>query len=133
MAPMTTATIASVQNVNGASPCSRYIVCRTFLSVIVDVLSREELFDEAETAHVGHSLRIENAVEMVAFVLHDARVESLGDTVDGIALLVRARIAKLRVARHHAAHAGNREAALPSFLDVAGEERDLRVHEHGER
>src|SRR5881394_3508059 len=110
MKPMITATIASVQSVNGASPCSRYIVWTTFLSVIVDLLPGEELFDESEAAHVGHSLRVEDAIEMVALVLHDARVESLGETVDGVAFLVRAGIAKLRVARHDPAHARNREA-----------------------
>src|SRR6187402_2621921 len=87
-------------------------------SVVGNLLAGEELFDEAEAAHVGHPLRIKNAVQVIALVLHHARMEALGHAIDGIALLVEARVAKLRVAGHDAAHAGHREAALPPFLHL---------------
>src|SRR5436189_5005004 len=67
-------------------------------SVVLQVLAREKLLVEAEARQVRHALRVQDTVEVVALVLHDARVEPLGDAVDGIALLVEAGVAQLRVA-----------------------------------
>jgi hypothetical protein len=41
---------------------------------------------ENEFGQVGHALRIEDAVEMVTFVLNDAGVETLGHALDRLAV-----------------------------------------------
>src|SRR5687768_14366863 len=89
------------------------------ISVICDLLVGKELPGETERAHVGHALRIQDAVQVVALVLDHARVESFGDALYRIAILVGPRVAQLGVAGNHAAHARHREAALPVALHVA--------------
>src|SRR5262245_5937356 len=115
-----TATTDSDHSVKGASACSRYMMCVTLvgasrpescsISVIGYFLPREELLVEAQLRKVGHALRIQDAIEVVALVLHDARMEAVRLALERIALDVEAGIAQLRVAGHDAAHAGHREA-----------------------
>src|SRR5688572_22502633 len=100
---MITATRDSVQIVKGEMACSRYRMCAVrvgaarpascSMSVIGDLLVGKELLGEAEGAHVGHALGIEDAVEVVALVLDHPGVEALGLALDGIALLVEAGVA----------------------------------------
>src|SRR5882762_3199047 len=82
------------------------------------------LIEEHEQARVGHPLRVENAVEMVAFVLHDAGVEAFDLALDRLAVRRRAAITDASVARHRAAQAGDRQATLPAELDAAGQRLD---------
>src|SRR5262245_61121289 len=44
-----------------------------------------QLLGEGERGEVGHALGIEDAVEVVALVLHDAGVEAAGFAVDALA------------------------------------------------
>src|SRR6185312_10674046 len=111
--------------------CNRYITCvvpvggsadGTWAASLIDeILPGEQLFVEAELGEVGHPLRVEDAVQVVALVLHHARVETLGLALDGLAVLVVARVAQPRVARHEAPHAGHRKTAFPALLDLARE------------
>src|SRR5262245_46889030 len=79
-----------------------------------------QLLAEDEHRHIGHALRIENAVEVVAFVLDDAGVEAARLTLDRLALKAVASVADLGPARHSAAQAWHREAGLPAeFVLVA--------------
>src|SRR5689334_20950907 len=99
---MITAITESVQAVKGEIACIRYITWATvvggrltgapvscsIVSVIGDVLPGEELGGEAEAAHVGHAHGIQDAIEVVDLVLHDAGVEAFGHAVDRLARLV---------------------------------------------
>src|SRR6185503_16881974 len=95
--------------------------------------ARDELVLKTERRHVLDSLRIEDAVEVIALVLDDARVKAFDGTVDRSALLVEAAIAQSDIPRHETAHAGDAQAALPSLLTLGVEELDLRIDEHGQR
>ena len=53
---------------------------------------------------------------MVALVLHHAGMEAVGLALDRPALRVEAAVADARMARHHAAQAGHRQAALPAVV-----------------
>src|SRR5438132_11546855 len=58
-----------------------------------------------QQAMIGYPLRIENAVEMVAFMLHDAGMKPGRLALDRIAVEVDTAITHLQMARHHAAQA----------------------------
>src|SRR6185437_11535963 len=92
----------------------------------VDRIARALLVEDEET-QVAHALRIKDAVEMVAFMLHDTGMEAADGAVDHVALGRRAAIADARPARHGAAQARHREAALPSELLGLADRRDHRV------
>src|SRR5579885_2270737 len=74
------------------------------------------LLDENEEAVIGHPLRIKNAVEMVAFMLHDARMKALDLALDLGPVRRRAAIADAGMARHRAAQPRHRKAAFPAKL-----------------
>ena len=57
---------------------------------------------------------------MVAFVLHDAGMKTAHRTVNERTVFVTPLIAQMRVTRHQSAHAGNAEAAFPSFFHRIG-------------
>src|SRR5687767_14791352 len=80
--------------------------------------AREELLDEAELRQVADAHGIEHAIEVIDLVLHHARVEPLHFALEALAALVAPGVAKPSVARHPAAHAGNREATLPALLPL---------------
>ena len=85
----------------------------------------------AEHAHVAHAHRIEDAVQVVALVLDHAGVEAVRLAFDRPALRIEALVAQARVARHPAAQAGDRQAALPSFLGLVGQRRQHRIDQLG--
>src|SRR3954471_2335012 len=101
-APTITATSDRVQSVKGEIACMRYMTCAVVvgagrpvspsISVIGNLLSGEQLFGEPELAHVGHALGIQDAIQVVALVLHDAGMEALRLALDRIALLVEAGV-----------------------------------------
>src|SRR6185436_2209177 len=78
--------------------------------------ARDELVLKAERRHILDSLRIEDAVEVIALVLDDARVKAFDRAVDRSALLVEAAIAQPDIPGHETAHTGDAQAALPSLL-----------------
>ena len=67
---------------------------------------------------------------MVALVLNHAGVETVGFTLYQPALGVEAGVADARMARHHAAQAGHRQAALPTIHHLFIQRRDHRVDQH---
>ena len=58
---------------------------------------------------------------MIAFVLHDARVEALGHALDRAALEVEAAVAQPRVPRDDAAQSRHRQAAFPALLHLVAD------------
>src|ERR1700724_3482543 len=79
---------------------------------------------------VRHALRIEHAVEMVAFVLDDAGVEPLGLALDYLAVEPGSAIPDAQVTRHDAGLPGNRQAALPSERPLPSNGLDHWVDQH---
>src|SRR5581483_8068954 len=72
-------------------------------------------------------------VQVIALVLDDARVEALRDEAERLPVAAVRLDPDLRAPRNHAAEVRDAQAPLPVLLLVLGEERDLRVHEDGER
>jgi len=84
---------------------------------------------EDELGEIAHALRIEHAVQMVAFMLHDAGVKALGRALDQLAPNVKTAIADMRRPLHQPAQFGNREAALPAGLDLQAHDLDFGIDE----
>src|SRR3546814_21128706 len=68
-----------------------------------------ELAGEGQQGEVGHALRLEDAVEMVALVLHDASMEALGLTQQRHALHRAAAVTGASQARDLAERPGRPE------------------------
>ena len=86
-----------------------------------------------EEAVVGHPLRIEDAVEVVAFVLHDAGMKPRRLALDRLAVEADAAIAHPQIARHNAAQPGDRQAPLPAERPLGADRLDDRVDQHRQR
>src|SRR5262249_2739544 len=84
-----------------------------------------QLVPEGEQRQVGHPPRVEPAVEMVAFMLHDAGVEAFGLALQPLAMRRPAGIADAGMARHHAGQARHRQAGLPAQPHLVVERLDL--------
>src|ERR1700730_13872224 len=91
-----------------------------------------QFLEEDEQPMIGHPLRVENPVEVVALVLDDPGVKALDLAVDRLAVEAERAIADAQVPRHDAAQAGDREAALPTECPLLPEELDHRVDQHRE-
>src|SRR3569623_2035595 len=82
------------------------------------ILRREQLVLETELGEVADAAGIEHAVEMIAFVLHHARVKSVHLAHEMAAVLVVTAVTQMGVARHQTAQAGHAETALPVLLHL---------------
>src|SRR5687767_11224828 len=65
--------------------------------------ARDELLLKAECPQVFDALRIEDAVEVIALMLHYAGVKVANGAIDGAADLVEAAVAQPPVTRHETA------------------------------
>ncbi len=99
--------------------------CRTVATVVPSccrsiILCRIELGKQharkAELRKIRDAHRIQHADQMVAFMLDDARMETLGHAVDRPAELVEALVAQHRIPVDHAAHPRHRQAPPPTPL-----------------
>src|SRR6058998_2106224 len=88
------------------------------------------LGDVGERGEIAHAVEVDDPVQVVGLVLADPREEVLRDEVHRLPLAVQALQAHGRVAGHHAAHVGDREAALPALLHFVRERRDDRIDDH---
>ena len=79
------------------------------------------------------ALRIENAVQVVALVLHDAGVEITDRPVDRPTQRVAPDIAQPSMARHEPTEPRNAQAAFPSRFALVAQELDRGVDEHRQR
>ena len=73
-----------------------------------------QLFEEEHVARVGHPLRVQNAVEMIAFVLDDAGVKAFDLALDRLAVEADGAVADAQMARDDAAQPRHRQAAFPT-------------------
>jgi hypothetical protein len=92
-----------------------------------------KLVVEPQQPEIGHALGIEDAIEMVAFVLHHAGMETLGLTDDRLAVQSQPGIADTGKARHDTAHPRHRKAALPTERGFFRQRLDHRIEEDVER
>ena len=79
--------------------------------------SRKQRVLEAEVVQVAHPHRIEHAIEVVDFVLHDPGVEALDRPVDGLPVDIATPVAQTAIAGHEPAQSRHREAALPAIFE----------------
>src|SRR6059058_804921 len=86
--------------------------------VLARVQAREQHVRVAELREVAHPHRVQLAHEVVALVLHDARMEALGFALDAPARFVDAGVPDAAPARHHGAQARDGEAAFPVLFLV---------------
>ena len=77
-------------------------------SVVGQLLAGKQGFSEAELAQIANTPGIENSVEVVYFVLHDAGVEVADRAIDGRSCGIKAGIAQIPIPWHEPAHAGDR-------------------------
>ena len=73
---------------------------------------------EDEFLQVRHPLWVENAVEVIEFMLNDAGVEPARRALDRLAAVIHAAIPDMGRPLDIAAHAGDREAAFPPTLHL---------------
>ena len=81
-------------------------------------LRARQLLGEAEAGEIAHPHRIEDAVQVVVLVLHDAGVEALRRCLYLPPLAIHPGIADAGRARDGAAQARDGEAAFPAQLAV---------------
>src|SRR5688572_31854537 len=94
---------------------------RTRSALLLTLLADAEpvavpLGDVAERPHVGDTVDVDDAVQVVGLVLDHPREEILGHQADLIALAIETLQPDGGMARNHAAHVGHREAAFPAVL-----------------
>src|SRR5262245_19612252 len=88
-----------------------------FISVLrnrVGAVAALHLLQEHQLGEIGHAHGIEDAVEMIAFMLDHPGVEARGLAVDGLPRRGHAPIADRGMAGDPAGQAGDREAPLPA-------------------
>jgi hypothetical protein len=92
-----------------------------------------QFLDIGQARRIGHPHGVEDAVEMVALVLHHAGMEAVRLALDWLSIQPHAAIAEMGVARHPAGQARHRQAALISFVHRGREGDQLGIDQHGQR
>src|SRR2546430_1058551 len=111
--------------------CSWSRICSRGLLFSRQLLPRKQRFVEAEAGEVADPHRVEDAVEVVAFVLHHPGVKTLHLAFEKVSYFVKPLVAQRAPARHPAAHPRHREATFPGFLHFGRELLEHRVDQHG--
>jgi hypothetical protein len=96
-------------------------------------MSREEHVLEAELRKIAHAHGVEDAIQVIHFMLHHPRMKTLHRPVDGGAEMVTALVAQLQVPRHQATHAGYGQTAFPAQFLRLIHRCQYRIDEHGLR
>ena len=98
--------------------------------VAAAIVPGEEHVRVAELTEVTHPHRIQYAIEVVALVLHDARMKTVDIAGKLLALGVKPAVAQAQQARHHAAQARNGQTTLPAILKLVGQRLEDRIDQH---
>ena len=101
--------------------------------ISADQASSLKFLYEAETLPVLDAVGIKDAVEVIAFVLDDARMKALRLTIDLPAVRIQSAIADTSIAGNQAAHAGHAQAPLPIRIHFFPGGRDFRVDQDRQR
>src|SRR3546814_14719611 len=88
-----------------------------------------QLLDEGELGQVGHALRIQHPVQMVAFMLHHPGMKIASLALDPRAVEAEAGIAYAGRAGHQTGETGNRQAGLPAGGGAVSQNLDYRRSE----
>jgi hypothetical protein len=91
-----------------------------------------QLFEKDQQSMIGHSLRVENPVEVITFVLDNSGVKSLDLTLDYLTAETGSAIADPQVPRHDASQTRHRETALPAERPLGPDGLDHRVDQHSQ-
>ena len=68
---------------------------------------------------------------MIALVLHDPCVETAGNSIDRISVLIITAITQTCATADHSTQAGHTEATFPGFVGLGSKEFNLGIHQHG--
>ena len=83
-----------------------------------------EFLVEAEVTEVGDPHRVENAIQMIVFVLDDPGVKARGLTLDHGPVAIHAAVADPPGARHDGAQLRDRQATFPARNDLLANRLD---------
>ena len=89
-----------------------------------------QLFEKDEQPVIGHPLRVEDTIEVIAFMLDDAGMEALDGALDDLPLGVRPAIADAQVPGHDPPQSGDRQATLPTERPLRSDELNDRVDQY---
>ena len=98
-----------------------------FFEPLTEALAQAELVVESEGCEIAHALGVEDAVQMIAFVLHHPRVEILRLALEAAATGVEATIAYTSIAGHETPQPGDAEARFPAIHHLVIERLDFGV------
>src|SRR5919198_3957560 len=79
---------------------------------------------------VRHPLRIQDPVEMIAFVLNNPGMKTLDLALDHLAVQTRPAVAHPQMPRHDPTQPGNRETPFPSECALSTDGFDDRIDQH---
>ena len=111
--------MAKASEIGPAIPASGRFALTLMRHISADQASSPKFLYEAETLPVLDAVGIKDAVEVIAFVLDDARMKALRLTIDLPPVRIQSAIADTRIAGNPAAHAGHAQASLvPSIYSI---------------
>jgi hypothetical protein len=84
--------------------------------IVLQILPWEQLFGKTEVAHVKNAHWIKYARQMIAFVLHYARMEIIHSAIYDLTVLIETTVTQAAVTRHQTAHAWHAQASLPALF-----------------
>src|ERR1700678_3306971 len=102
-------------------------------SVVGEVLAGKQGVIEAELGEVSNAAGIQDAIEVIDFMLYDARMKVLDGAVDGRPGGIEAGVAQIPIPRYQPAHAGDRQAPLPALVLLLAERGQGGGDQHGVR
>src|SRR5574342_369253 len=109
----------------------------TATALIVLLLDAEPVLvplgEMSERREVAHAIEVDDAVEVVGLVLDDAREELLRLALDAASFPVIRVEPNGGEPRHHPAHVGHGETALPALFHLLGQRGQRRIDEDGQR
>src|SRR5258708_394459 len=124
--PRCSSPITQKWNSNASSPNATWsrsgVSQRSILSPIAGIL-----FEKRQRLERSHAIEEEHAVEMVGFVLDDARRKIVRAQFHTLAVPIVGADADLTSARHASANVRNAETSFPVLDDVLADDGDIRV------
>jgi hypothetical protein len=90
----------------------------------------DQLVDVTKSGEIAHALWVQDAIEMVAFVLHHACVKTLGLHLDRRSTGVETLVLDVPVSGDHCAHAWYAETAFPAFFRGVFQWVDHRIDQN---
>src|SRR5579871_3050136 len=88
---------------------------------------------EYEFPQILHSLRVENAVEMIYLMLYNAGMKPACRTCDFASIEIEPAVANVPRTLNETPEARHRKTSFPTALGLRVDDFDLRIYEYGQR